>query len=526
MAQYVMIGGGHTSASAARSLRRHGFDGSIVIIGEESRPPYQRPPLSKEYLQGESEEDELWSVEPDWYGENDVELHLGSRVASIDRDDLDVVLEDGTRIPADSVLIATGGRPRLFPGAEYSERIFYLRTFEDSARLREHLGAGRHLIVVGAGFIGSEVAASARMLGTRVTALEGLPNPLDRVLGSQMGEICARIHLDQGVDLRCNVTVSSIEETDGSVLVRTGDGAVIEGDAVVIGIGILPNVEVAQASEITVGNGVRVDEFGRTSMEGVFAAGDVANHQHPLFGRRMRVEHFDHASRHGALVARNMLAKGLADRHRYLDAHWFWSDQYGLSLQYAGHAEQWDEIVIRGSVEDRDFIAFYLKDGLIEAVFGVDRGGDVMMAKSLIAERKPFDPEALRDEDVELESLLRGPEEYDEEEDYSPREALGDYRHVGRSGKVGEGMVRRFVVDGVEVAVARSGGRVYALDNYCTHLACHLSSGKVEDGGMVCLCHGSIFDLATGEPINPPATRPVKSYPAKEEDGQIYVAID
>jgi 3-phenylpropionate/trans-cinnamate dioxygenase ferredoxin reductase component len=526
MAQFVMVGGGHTSASATRSLRRHGFDGSIVIVGEEARPPYQRPPLSKEYLQGEAEDDELWSVEPGWYAENDVELHLGARVESIDRENLDVVLADATRIPADSVLIATGGRPRLFPGVEQSERILYLRTFEDSLRLKEHLGAGKHLIVVGAGFIGSEVAASARILGTQVTVLEGLPNPLDRVLGSQMGEICARIHLDQGVDLRCNVTVSSIEDKDGAVLVRTGDGAVIEGDAVVIGIGIQPNVEVAQASEITVGNGIRVDEFGRTSLEGVFAAGDVANHQHPLFGRRMRVEHFDNASRHGALVARNMLAKGLADRQRYVEPHWFWSDQYDLSLQYAGHAEEWDEIVIRGSVDDRDFIAFYMKDGLIEAVFGVDRGGDVMMAKSLIAERKPFDPEALRDDDIDLESLLLGPAEDEDEEEDAPQQALGNFRHVGRSGKVGEGIVRRFEVEGVEIAIARSGGQVYALDNYCTHLACHLSSGKVEDGGMVCLCHGSIFDLATGEPINPPATRPVKSYPAKEEDGQIYVAID
>lgn len=527
VAQYVMIGGGHASASAARALRRQGFDGSIVIVGEEARPPYQRPPLSKEYLQGASEEDELWSVEPGWYAEADVDLRLGARVRMIDRDNLDVVLEDDGRIPADSVLIATGGRPRHLPGVEEGERILYLRTFDDSVRLRNHLGSGKHLIIVGAGFIGSEVAASARVLGTDVTVLEGLATPLERILGSEMGRISGEIHLDHGVDLRCGVTCDSIEEKNGSVVVRTADGVTIEGDAVVIGIGIQPNVEVAQASEITVGNGIRVDEFGRTSLEGVFAAGDVANHQHPLFGRRMRVEHFDNASRQGAVVAKNMLAKGLADRQRYLDPHWFWSDQYDHSLQYAGHTEEWDEIVVRGSVEDRDFIAFYIKDGLIDAAFGVDRGADVMMAKSLISARRPFDLEKLHDDEVELESLLGGSDE-EPDGDRAVREMseIGKYRHVGRSGKVGEGMVRRFEVEGVEIAVARSGGQVYAIDNYCTHLACHLSSGKVEDGGMVCLCHGSIFDLATGEPINPPATRPVKSYPAKEEDGQIYVAID
>lgn len=497
-----------------------------MIVGEEPLAPYQRPPLSKEYLQGDSEEEELWSVAPDWYESNDVELRLGARARMIDRDGLDVVLEDDTRIPADSVLIATGGRPRRFPGAE-GERILYLRTLEDSTRIKAHLGSGKHLIVVGAGFIGSEVAASARTVGTDVTILEGLATPLDRVLGSEMGGICAAIHRDHGVDLRCGVTCASIEDIDGSVVVRTGDGAVIEGDAVVVGIGIEPNVEIAQASEITVGNGIRVDEFGRTSLEGVFAAGDVANHYHPLFGRRMRVEHFDNASRQGAAVARNMLATGPSDRQRYTDAHWFWSDQYDYSLQYAGHAEEWDEIVVRGSLEDRDFIAFYIKDGLIEAAFGVDRGGDVMMAKSLISERSPFDLDALRDDDVDLESLLGGSEDEADDSDEAPvRAAKGNYRHVGRSGKVPEGIVRRFEVDGVEIAIARSAGEVYALDNYCTHLACHLSSGKVEDGGMVCLCHGSIFDLATGEPINPPAARPVKTYPAREEDGQIYVAID
>jgi 3-phenylpropionate/trans-cinnamate dioxygenase ferredoxin reductase subunit len=508
-------------------LRRNGFDGSIVIVGEEPQAPYQRPPLSKEFLQGAATEDELWSVAPGWYEENDVELVLGERALEIDRSNLDVVLDSGRRLNADSVLIATGGRPRQLPGVAEGERILYLRNLHDSIRIRDLIGPGKKLIVVGAGFIGSEVAASARGLGTDVVVLEGLEHPLSRVLGPEMGKVCGDIHREQGVDLRCGVICTSIVEKDGSVVVTTDDGSVFEGDAVVVGVGIQPNVEIAQASEITVGNGIRVDEFGRTSLDGVFAAGDVANHHHPLFGRRMRVEHFDNASRQGTNVGKNMLSKGPGDRERYVEPHWFWSDQYDLSLQYAGHAEEWDEIVVRGSIEDRDFIAFYVKDGLIDAAFGVDRGLEVMMSKSLIAERIPFDLDSLREDDIPLESLLEEQGETEDEDDTAPTQAaIGNYRHVGRSGKVGEGMVRRFLVDDVEIAIARSGGQVYALDNYCTHLACHLSSGKVDGGGMVCLCHGSIFDLATGEPINPPATRPVKSYPAREEDGQIYVALD
>jgi 3-phenylpropionate/trans-cinnamate dioxygenase ferredoxin reductase component len=520
--QFVLIGGGQTSASAARTLRRRGFDGSIVIVGDEPHHPYQRPPLSKEYLQGRTAMEEIWAVAPEWYSQHDVQLELGARAHHVDRTTLDVVLEDQRRLRADAVLIATGGTPRRFPGAQ-GESILYLRTLEDAQRVREYARPGRHIVIVGGGFIGSEIAATARTLGADVTMLEGMQAPLERVLGPALGRVCGEIHREHGVAVRCGVAVDSIAQTVGGVLVKTRDGASIEGHVAIVGIGILPNVDLAKASEITVGNGIRVDEFCRTTALNIYAAGDVANHYHPLFDRRMRVEHFDNATRQGAAAALNMLG----ERTRYDDPHWFWSDQYDHSLQYAGHAEQWDEVVVRGSLEARDFVAFFLLDGRLAGAFALNRGGEIMLTKELLARRIAVDANRLRDEDFDLSSLVAEDVCEDAAVDGEGAAATaGKFRRAARSGQVREGSVRRFVVEGTELAIARLNGKAYALHNLCTHLACHLSSGKVENNGLTCLCHGSIFDLASGEPINPPATRPVRTYPLREMDGHIYVAVE
>jgi len=522
--QFVLIGGGQTSASAARTLRRQGFDGSIIIVGDEPHAPYQRPALSKEYLQGRSSIDEIWAAAPEWYSQNDVQLEIGARVARVDRSTLDVVLEDDRKLRADAVLIATGGARRRLPNAE-GESILYLRTLEDAQRIREYARPGRHIIIVGGGFIGSEIAASARTLGADVTMLEGLQAPLERVLGSMLGAVLGEIHREQGVVVRCGVMVDSIAQTPGGgVRVETRDGARIEGDIAVVGIGIAPNVDVAKATEITVGNGIRVDEFCRTTALNIYAAGDVANHYHPLYDRRMRVEHFDNATRQGAAAALNMLG----ERVRYDDAHWFWSDQYDHSLQYAGHAERWDDLVVRGSLEARDFVAFFLLEGRLAGAFGLNRGGEVMIAKELLAGRLSVDGNKLRDEDFDLSSLLHQEEvsEDSASDGGDTATAADNFHRAARSGQVREGSVRRFVVQGAELAIARLNGKAYALHNLCTHLACHLSSGKVENNGLTCLCHGSIFDLASGEPINPPASRPVKTYPVREIDGHIYVSVE
>lgn len=398
---FVIIGASLTAAAAAFTLRREGFDGRVVLVGEEPHLPYERPPLSKEYLRGEVTVDRLLVYPAAWYADHDVEARLGTPAARIIPADRTVELGDGRRVQADAVLLATGGRPRRLP-AMGSERPLYLRTVEDAQRIATHLSPGRRLVMVGAGFIGAEVAASVRQAGTDVTMLEMLDVPLEHLLGKAMGQVCADIHRDHGVDLRTGERVESITDTADGVVVRTSTGATVEASAVVMGVGMVPNVEVAEASGIVTGNGVIVDEFCRTSLDGVYAAGDVANHYHPLYDRRMRVEHYDNALSQGAVAARNMLGRPEA----YADPHWFWSDQYEHNIQYAGSAEHWDDLVVRGSVDDRSFVAFYLRDRRVQAVLGVNRGRDVRSAKRLVA-TVDVDPAQLRDENTDLRALAR-----------------------------------------------------------------------------------------------------------------------
>ena len=396
----VIVGAGVTAGSAVQTLRKEGHDGGIVVVGEEPDPPYERPPLSKEFLRGEQDRPALLLHDAGWYGEQGVDLRLGTRAVALD-DGPGVTLGDGDRIPAAAVLLATGGRPRILPGAEPSERIAYLRTITDSERIRPHLEPGRRLLIVGAGFIGAEVAASARQRGAEVVLIDVFDVPLQRVLGDEMGAVVAEIHRANGVDVRMPTGVEAVEERGDAVVVRLRDGTELEGDLAVVGIGIAPNVEPAEMSGVATDNGVVVDELGRTSVPGVFAAGDVANHFHPVFGRHLRVEHFDNALKHGAAVARNMLGAG----QPYTDPHWFWSDQYDQNLQYGGFAERWDEIVVRGSIEDRSFVAFFMVEGRVRAAFGVNRGREVRRSLKLIAAGATPDAGRLRDEEIDLRTL-------------------------------------------------------------------------------------------------------------------------
>jgi 3-phenylpropionate/trans-cinnamate dioxygenase ferredoxin reductase subunit len=312
-----------------------------------------------------------------------------------------VELADGTRLPADSVLIATGGSPRRLAGVRgEGDRVRYLRTLDDARRLREQLRPGARVIVVGAGFVGAEVAAAARAKGAAVTVIEAFRVPLLPLLGREAGAACAELHRAHGTELRLGTVVESVTQTSERVIVTTRDER-IEGDLAVIGIGIEPNTDVAARSGISTGNGIVVDEYCRTSLPNVYAAGDVANHYHPVYGARVRVEHFDNASRQAAVAAGNMLGRGT----RYEQPHWFWSDQYDVSLQYAGHAAEWDQVVLRGSVADLDFCAFYLRGGTIRAAFGVDRGSDVALARELIAQRRVIESAVLADDDVDLAEL-------------------------------------------------------------------------------------------------------------------------
>ena len=396
---FVIVGGGLAGVSAATELRARGFDGRVVVVAAEPHLPYERPPLSKEYLRGEQDTPAL--IRPaEWYEDQDVDLRLGSRVESVDTTGPAVELSDGERIEADAVLLATGGTPRRLPG-DPSDRILYLRTVEDATRLRDVLRGGR-LVVVGAGFIGAEVAASARSLGVEVTVLEMAPVPLARALGEEVGAIYGEIHRDHGVDLRTGAGVERVEETGDGVVVRTTAGDAIEASSVLVGVGMVPVTDVAERAGIPVSNGVDVDMSCRASAPGIFAAGDVANHHHPLFGRQLRVEHFDNAVKMGAHAAGAMLG----DTAPFDDPHWFWSDQYDVNLQYAGFAFAWDRVVVRGSLEDRDGVAFYLNDGVLLAALGLNRGRDVRRAMKLVAAAVRPDPDELADEDVDLRTLV------------------------------------------------------------------------------------------------------------------------
>ena len=393
---FVIVGAGMTAASAAEALRQAEFDGRILIVGREPHLPYERPPLSKEYLRGEQGVDDLPVRGEDWYAEQEVEVRIGTEATALDPDGPSVELADGERIDADAVLLATGGTPRRMPGPS-SDRVLYLRTIEDCDRIRELMVSGR-LVVVGAGFIGAEVAASARARGVEVTVLERNGVPLNRALGEEIGQLYGAIHRDHGVHLRTGAIVEGIEETADGVIVGLGEGEFIEADAVLVGVGIGPNTELAEAAGLDVDDGVLVDERCRTSADGVFAAGDMANHLHPLFGR-LRVEHFDNAIKMGAAAARSMLGSEEA----FDDPHWFWSDQYDVNLQYAGFAKQWDDVVIRGSTEEREFVAFYMHEGMLLAALGMNRGRDVRRALKIIGSRP--DPARLRDEETDLRTL-------------------------------------------------------------------------------------------------------------------------
>jgi 3-phenylpropionate/trans-cinnamate dioxygenase ferredoxin reductase component len=407
----VIVGASLAGATAAATLRDEGFDGEIRLIGAEAQLPYNRPPLSKGYLrQQERFEDQL--VKPaGYYAEQRIVLTLGVRATAIDAKQKLVELEGGERVAYDRLLVTTGGRNRTLsvPGATL-EGVFQLRTVEDCDRIRAATARAQRAVVMGLGFIGSEVSASLRQLGIEVAAVEGARVPLARVLGDEVGQALAGIHREKGVELVLEDSVAALEGSDRVERVRTKKGRVLPCDMVVAGIGIVPNTELLAAAGAQVDNGVLVDEHCRTSLPDVFAAGDVTNHLHPVFGR-LRVEHWNNGYQQGQAAARSLL--GGAQPYDYI--HSFWSDQYEHTLEYVGFATRWDRLVFRGRLETRKFLGFYLDNGIIRAAVGLDRGGDpddpkvdgeLKAAASLIRNRVRVDPAKLGDEAVELRSLV------------------------------------------------------------------------------------------------------------------------
>jgi 3-phenylpropionate/trans-cinnamate dioxygenase ferredoxin reductase component len=401
----VIIGGGVAGGNAAATLRDEGFSGPVVLISREPGIPFGRPPLSKTYLRSEEDLDGWYVRSAAWYSDHDVELRRET-AAAVDPAGHTVTLESGEELGYQRVLIATGGRNRQLnlPGADLPGT-HQLRTVAECDAIKGEVGAGRRAVIVGMGFIGCEVAASLTQLGVRVTAVIGGHAPLERVLGGQVGALIADIHRQHGVELLAGDNAAAFEGTGRLEAVVTASGHRIPCDFAVAGVGIepeFPAVAVAQQ------NGILADEFCRASAADVYAAGDVANQLHPLFGR-VRVEHFNNAEKQGAAAARSML--GSTAPYDYL--HTFWSDQYEHKIEYAGHAARWDDFVIRGSAAEARLIGFFLADGVVLAAVGLDRGGDpeldvdgeMAAGARLVATRARPDPAALADDGTDLWSL-------------------------------------------------------------------------------------------------------------------------
>jgi 3-phenylpropionate/trans-cinnamate dioxygenase ferredoxin reductase subunit len=397
----VVVGGGQAGGTAVGKLRDEGYDGSITLIGEEPDAPYERPPLSKEFLRGER--DDHAPVRPDgWYAEQGVEVLLGVRAERVDTDGRAVETTSG-RVPYDELILATGSRNRHvpIPGIELAG-VYGLRSRTDAERLRDAAASASKAVLVGMGFIGAEVASSLRHRGIDVTVIEGGGTPLERVLGNDLGKTIERLHRDHGVEMHFAQSVERFEGDGRFEAVVTSAGTRVEADFAVVGVGVQPNVELAEASDIPVDNGILVDATLHTPLEGVWSIGDVARHEHPVFGS-VRVEHFDNAVKMGEHVGRS-IAHG--ERITFDDPHWFWSDQYDANLQYAGFHSTWEQLVVRGRLGSDSFLACYVNEGRIDAAVALNRAKDLRRVMPLIKARRSFDLEQLRDESVDLRSLL------------------------------------------------------------------------------------------------------------------------
>jgi 3-phenylpropionate/trans-cinnamate dioxygenase ferredoxin reductase subunit len=400
---HVIVGASLAGAKAAETLRDEGFDRRIVLIGTETERPYERPPLSKDYLRGESGRDKVYVHAEGFYAEKDIELRLGSTVVSLDTGAREVALDDGSRLPYDRLLLTTGSEPRRLPvpGADL-DGVLYLRSVEDSDALRARLDEGGSVVVVGAGWIGCEVAASARQRGLDVTVLDPLGAPLERVLGPELGAIYRDVHTDHGVRMLMETGVEAFEGDGRVERVRTAGGGLLDCDFVVVGVGVEPRTRLAADAGIAVRDGVAVDAQLRTDADGVFAAGDVASAQHPFYGEPIRVEHWANALNQGPAAARNMLGQEAP----YERLPYFFSDQYDVGMEYSGFARSWDRVVFRGDPATREFIAFWIARDRVVAGMNVNVWDVTDPIQSLIRARVPIEDSRLTDPTVPLEELV------------------------------------------------------------------------------------------------------------------------
>ncbi|MFN3232017.1 MAG: NAD(P)/FAD-dependent oxidoreductase [Alphaproteobacteria bacterium] len=399
---FVIIGAGHAGGQAAATLRSKGFEGQIVLIGDEPYVPYERPPLSKALLAGDIEIERTFLKKPDWYENKNIDFRANRQATAIDREAKTVSLDDGSSVNYDKLLLTTGTRVRRLdlPGADL-ENIFYLRAIDDTLAIKERLTSESNVVIVGGGYIGLEVAAVARKMGASVKVLEGLDRVMSRVACPEISAFYETVHAEAGVDIQCGMGVSAFEG-DGKVQrVICSGGEMIDADLVVIGVGVLPNVELAADCGLDVDNGIIVDEFAATTDPAIFAAGDCTNHPNALLGGRLRLESVQNA----VDQAKTAVSSMLGDPKPYAEVPWFWSDQYDLKLQIVGLSEPTDDVVIRGNPADRKFSVIYLRDGVFTAINCVNNIKDFMAAKKMVGTDRRIDPALLADADTPLKEM-------------------------------------------------------------------------------------------------------------------------
>ncbi|MEE4361799.1 MAG: FAD-dependent oxidoreductase [Pseudomonadales bacterium] len=404
MTRTVVVGAGQGAGQLVASLRQEKYEGEILMIGEEPFLPYQRPPLSKTYLSGELPLERVLVRPAKFYADKEIETRLGVRVTAIDRAARTVALSDGSTLAWDDLVLATGSRVRRLklPGIDLPG-VFYLRTIEDVDAIRDSLGAGKRMVVVGGGYIGLEVAAVARKLGLEVTVLEMEERILQRVTTPAMSAYYTRVHEDHGVVIRTRAGASAILGETQVTGVACNDGSELPADIVIVGVGIIPETELAEAAGLACDNGILVDEHCRTSDPHIYAIGDCTNHPSPLLGRRLRLESVPNAMDQARVTAKNICGGDAV----YDAVPWFWSDQYDLKLQMVGFSADADEEVLRGDPEAHQFARFYLKNGVVVAVDAVNSPREFMACKQLVADRTPVDAARLADPAVDLKDLMQ-----------------------------------------------------------------------------------------------------------------------
>lgn len=400
----IIVGASHSAAQTSVSLRQAGWDGQITIVGDEAVLPYHRPPLSKDFLSGQKAVEDILIRPAESYAAANIHLKLGVRVNGINRMDKTVLTDNGETLSYHKLVLTTGARIRRLPvPGEDLDNVFYLRDTSDVLAIKQKAETAKKAIIIGGGYIGLETAASLRKQGLDVTVLEAMPRILQRVTAPELSVFYKRVHAEEGVKIAENVSASEIQESDAGLTVLTSCEQALSADMVIIGIGVIPNVELAKEADLTVGNGIAVNEFCQTSDPDIYAAGDVTWHYNAIYDRHIRLESVPNATEQGKVVASHIAGKPKA----YNSLPWFWSDQFDLKLQIAGLSAGYDEVVVRGDLEHgRSFAAYYFRDGRFIAVDAVNAPRDFMFGKMSLMKGVNLDPSSLSNTEINLKDCV------------------------------------------------------------------------------------------------------------------------